>query len=584
MGRLSEQLIEEIRHRSSLFDLVSCYVTLKKSGKSYQGLCPFHSERTPSFSVSPDKGLWYCFGCGTGGNVFDFVQKIENISFLESAKFLAERAGIEIPEDTGFSEDYKNKKDLYSLNELAANFYHWLLFKDGGKGALSYLKNRGISEDIIKKFKIGYAPSYGYSLVKLLEKKNYSLDLAYKGALVRKAGSGYSDYFFNRVVFPVYDLRDRVIGFGGRIIGDGSPKYLNTPETEIFNKGKNLYGLNFARRRKNKDSPLILTEGYMDLIAVSQAKLDCAVASLGTSLTREQAGLISKFASEVILAYDGDNAGVSATGRGLALLESAGLTVKVLMLPEGKDPDSFIKENGVEAFYRALGKSVDYFTYLIAWLEKKYDISTREGKDGFLKGIEPFMITLNDQLRRDEYFKIIDSKNLGISQKELRFRFKVYKEKKNLLVPVSREKSFGDTERLLLRLMLQDEEVWEKAFPKLKPSDFSDSICNKIADISYKIFINKKVFSVDEIIKSIKDEQIRKVLAEMLLIEDNYPKDDNSVYGLINTLKDEKLKRRMKELRLMIEQNKDEPSSEVLKEYYELSRYFSGKPRKGEKL
>jgi len=584
VGWLSEQVIEEIKNRNPLLDLVSCYVTLKKSGKSYQGLCPFHSERTPSFSVSPEKGLWYCFGCGTGGNIFDFVKKIENVSFPEAARILAEKAGVEVQEETVFSEDYKNRKDIFSINELAADFYHWLLFKDAGKNALFYLNSRKVSRDIILKFKLGFAPASKDSFLKLLKKRQFPSELGLKAALIRGGADGnYRDYFCNRVIFPIFDLQDRVIAFGGRILDDGTPKYLNTSETDVFNKGKILYGLNLARKRSDRSSPLILTEGYMDLISVVQAGLDGVVASLGTSLTKDQANLLAKFTSEVIIAYDADTAGIAATGRGLGLLESAGLSVKVLMLPEGKDPDSLIKEKGSGVFQNLLKERVDYFPYLLTWLEKKYDISTREGKEGFFKGIEPFMTTLEEQLRRDEYFKILESKNLGISQQELRSRFRIYREKKKLLVPVSTGKSVADTERLLIRLMLQDEEIVEKVFRRIKPEEFTDSICNKIADISYKILINKKVFSVDEIIKNIKDEHVCKVLAEMLLIEDDYPKNDESIFGLIHTLKEEKLRRKMKELKFTIDQSKNAPCSEILKEYYELSRYFSGNTRKGGK-
>ncbi|HPZ08852.1 MAG TPA: DNA primase [Candidatus Eremiobacteraeota bacterium] len=574
MSRLSEDLIEEIKNRNNLLDLVSCYVTLKKSGKGYQGLCPFHSERTPSFSVSPDKGLWYCFGCGTGGNVFDFVKKIENISFYEAARTLAEKAGIEIPEKEGFSEDYKDKKNLYSLNELAASFYHWLLFQDSGKEALSYLKKRKISKETLVKFKIGYAPGSN-RLLNLLKKKNYSFEMALSGGLIRVDGNGqYRDYFIGRVIFPIFDLRDRVIGFGGRSTGDAIPKYLNTFETKIFNKGKNLYGLNLARRRENRASPLILTEGYMDLLSVSQSNMEGVVASLGTSLTEEQANLLRKFTDEVILAYDADTAGVSATGRGIGLLESAGLSVKALILPEGKDPDLYIREEGREAFYKIVENRVEYFTYLSTWLERKHDLSTREGKEGFLKGIEPFMSNLEDSLRRNEYFKIIESKNLGISEKELVSRFSLYKEKKKLKVPVEERKSPADTERLLLRLMLQDIEIMKKVFKKFKPEEFSDSICYKIADSCHKNLNEKKDFSVDELIKSIKDDQIRKVLAEMLLTDDDYPRHEESILGMIKTLKDKKLKERQKELELIVAQGK--PSDEINKEYQQIVRYLKG--------
>jgi len=579
MGRITEELIGEIKNKNNLLDLISCYVTLKKSGKSYQGLCPFHSERTPSFSVNPEKGLWYCFGCSSGGDIFDFLKKVENLSFFEAVTSLAERAGIAIPEseEAGYSEAYKDKKDLYALNGLAADFYHWVLLKQTDTIAASYLKERNVTGDIIAKFKIGYAPFDKQSLVKVLNKKQYSMELALSGGLVRREQDGhYRDYFINRIMFPIFDLRDRVIGFGGRIIGDGNPKYLNTPETPVFNKGKNLYGLNMARKREDKTSPLILTEGYMDLLSVRQAGCEGVVASLGTSLTMEQATLLRKFTSEVILAYDADTAGISATGRGVGLLESAGLSVKSLILPEGKDPDEFIRLKGRDAFHKILEGKVDYFIYLITWLEKKCDLTTKEGKEDFLKGIEPFMTNVQNSLNRNEYFKIIESKNLGLSDRELMSRFRTYKEKKNLKVPVDTGKSFADTERILLRLMLQNEDVMKQVFQRFKPEEFSDSICHKIAQICYKNFLAGQDFSSEELAKEIHDEKEKKVLAEMLLIEDDYPHGEGSVLGLIKTLKDKKLIDRKKEIDLMLEQGKVKPSDEIYKEYQKLLRYLKG--------
>lgn len=583
MGRITEELIGEIKNKNNLLDLISCYVTLKKSGKSYQGLCPFHSERTPSFSVNPEKGLWYCFGCSSGGDIFDFLKKVENLSFFEAVTSLAERAGIAIPEseETGYSEAYKDKKDLYALNGLAADFYHWVLMKQTDSIAVSYLKERNVTGDTIAKFKIGYAPFDKQSLVKVLNKKQYSMELALSGGLVRREQDGhYRDYFINRIMFPIFDLRDRVIGFGGRIIGDGNPKYLNTPETSVFNKGKNLYGLNMARKREDKTSPLILTEGYMDLLSVSQAGWEGVVASLGTSLTMDQASLLRKFTSEVILAYDADTAGVSATGRGVGLLESAGLSVKSLILPEAKDPDEFIRLKGRDAFHKILEDRVDYFIYLITWLEKKCDLTSKEGKEYFLKGIEPFMTNVQNSLNRNEYFKIIESKNLGISGRELMSRFRTYKEKKNLKVPVDTGKSFADTERILLRLMLQNEDVMKLVFQKFKPDEFSDSICHKIAQSCYEKFLAGREFSSEELAKELHDEKEKKVLAEMLLLEDNYPHGEGSVLGLIKTLKDKKLIDRKKEIDLMLAQGKVKPSDEmfkeIYKEYQKLLRYLKG--------
>ncbi|HBY19932.1 MAG TPA: DNA primase, partial [Clostridiales bacterium] len=346
-----DEVIEEVRQSNDIVAVISEYVRLSQRGNSYSGLCPFHKEKTPSFHVNRDKQIYHCFGCNAGGNVISFIMQIENFSFVEAVKYLAGKAGITLPEAEMSKEamdKIKQKEVLAKINVEAARYFYKCLKSEHGKVAKGYLDKRMLNEDIRKRFGIGYAVNSRDSLYKYLKNKGFDEKLVEITGLIIKNQNGYHDRFWNRVMFPIFDVHDKIIGFGGRIIDKGEPKYLNSPESDIFNKRFNLYGLNYARKSRKQE--FLIVEGYMDVIALHQAGFTNAVASLGTALTREQALLIRRYVTDVILIYDSDNAGTMATLRAIPILKAAGITVKILQVTDAKDPDEYINNFGVEAF------------------------------------------------------------------------------------------------------------------------------------------------------------------------------------------------------------------------------------------
>ena len=353
---------DELVARSDIVDVVSDYVTLTPKGGSFWGLCPFHGEKTPSFHVLPDRQLYHCFGCGKGGGVISFVMDVENLPYIDAVRLLAKRAGMEVPEDGMDQGRQRQRSRLLALNKEAARFFHSQLHSPVGQGGLQYLQNRGLSRGTMTRFGLGFAPDSWDSLIRAMAQKGFEKrDLLDAGLAVSNKKGGIYDRFRGRVMFPIIDLRGDVIGFGGRVLGDGTPKYLNSPDTPVFNKSRNLFALNLAKN--TKQGRLLLTEGYMDTISLHQAGFDCAVASLGTSLTADHAKLLSRFTKEVILCYDGDTAGVQAANRAIPMLEKTGLKVRVLRITGAKDPDEFIKTFGREAFARLLDRSENYVAY-----------------------------------------------------------------------------------------------------------------------------------------------------------------------------------------------------------------------------
>ena len=374
-----EKFITELVERSDIVDVVSGYVRLgKKSGANMFGLCPFHSEKTPSFSVSPDKQIYHCFGCGKGGGVINFVMEIENLSFPEAVEFLARRAGMPLPEQEDDAESRKRAR-LLNLNRDAARFYYEQLSTPAGQAARDYMARRRIGPATAKNFGIGFAPDSWDSLRKAMRAKGYSdFDMADAGLLKRGRSGGFYDTFRNRLMFPVIDVRGNVIGFSGRILGDGEPKYMNSPETLVFNKSRNLFALNLAK--KSKSGYIILSEGNIDVVSLHQAGFDSAVASLGTSLTAEQARLLSRYTKEVIIAYDNDGAGFKAAQRAIGILEKLDIKVRVLRMSGAKDPDEFIQNKGPDAFRLLLEASEDQMDYRLRNILEQYDLGIDEQK------------------------------------------------------------------------------------------------------------------------------------------------------------------------------------------------------------
>lgn len=398
----SESFLTELTERNDIVDVVSGYVRLgKKSGSNMFGLCPFHSEKTPSFSVSPDKQIYHCFGCGKGGGVINFIMEIENLSFPEAVEFLAKRSGMQMPQEENDRESKKRSRML-ALNRDAARFFYEQLSTPPGAAARAYMAKRRIGGATAKNFGIGFAPDTWDSLEKAMRAKGYSDFELFDAGLVRKGkNGGFYDTFRNRLMFPVIDVRGNVIGFSGRILGDGEPKYMNSPETLVFNKSRNLFALNLAK--KSKSGYIILSEGNIDVVSLHQAGFDSAVASLGTSLTPEQARLISRYTNQVIIAYDNDGAGIKASQRAIGILEKLDLKVKVLRLSGAKDPDEFIKLKGADAFRNLLEASENQIDYRLRSVTDKYDLSVDEQKVEFLKEASDLVARLPGSVERQVY-------------------------------------------------------------------------------------------------------------------------------------------------------------------------------------
>ena len=406
---LSEAFLSELKYRCDIESVVSRYVSLKRRGKVLTGLCPFHLEKTPSFTVYPETQSFYCFGCGAGGDVITFIKKIENLEYMDAVRMLAEQAGIDIPDDTTDDKTKNRRLRMLEMNRLAGRFFYDTLMSDTGRYARSYLVERGLSKKIINRFGIGYADSNHYSLVNYLNSKGYDNDEINDAYLGKKAQKGYMyDVFIDRIMFPIIDLRGGIIGFGGRRLGENGPKYLNSSDTYVYKKSKNLFALNIAKNTKRDE--LILCEGYMDVVSLHQAGFDNAVATLGTALTDEQARLISTYTSNAVLSYDSDEAGQKATRRAVDIFDRTGIKTKILSIPNAKDPDEFIKKFGADKFDYLLKNTNSSTEYEIEKLFKTYNIDDPEQKIEFLQKFVSLMVGISNPIRREVYIGDISQK------------------------------------------------------------------------------------------------------------------------------------------------------------------------------
>ena len=489
-----EELIEEVRTRNDIVEVISGYVRLQKKGSNYFGLCPFHNEKSPSFSVSPGKQMYYCFGCGAGGNVITFLMEYENQTFPEAVRTLAQRAGIALPEADDSKEarqaDSRRAK-LLEINKEAAKYFYYQLRTERGSVGMEYLRKRELSDETMNHFGLGYANKYSNDLIQYLKSKGYSEDL------IRDAGlcnvdekHGMYDKFWNRVMFPIQDINHRVIGFGGRVMGDGKPKYLNSPETEIFDKSRNLYGLNFARTSRKGN--VILCEGYMDVIAMHQAGFTQAVASLGTAFTSGQASLLRRYANEILLSYDSDGAGVNAALRAIGILKEAGMTGRVINLEPYKDPDEFIKALGGEEFQKRLDHAENTFFFELRQLQKNYDLSDPEQKTAFHREIARKLCTFSEEVERENYIEAVAQK-YHIGFENLRRLVGTYAAQTGLAQPVIRPKSgvqkkntaaegIKNSQKLLLTWLVEQPQLYRQISKYISPKDFTEGLYEKVAD------------------------------------------------------------------------------------------------------
>lgn len=524
----SEDLIEEIRSRNDIVDVISGYVKLQKKGASYFGLCPFHNEKSPSFSVSPQKQMYYCFGCGAGGNVFTFLMEYENYTFVEAVKMLAQRAGVTLPAVEDSPEKKKEaslRQTLLEINKLAAKYFYYQLTQPQGEYAREYLEGRKLSHDTVVKFGLGYSNKFSNDIYQYLRGRNYDDYILKETGLVtidEKRG-GY-DKFWNRVMFPIMDVNNRVIGFGGRVLGDGTPKYLNSPETKLFDKSRNLYGLNLARRSRRPN--MIICEGYMDVISMHQAGFDNAVASLGTAFTSQQASLLKRYTDEVLLAYDSDGAGVKAALRAIPMLKEAGLRARVIDMKPYKDPDEFIKNMGMEAFEERLSKARNSFMFEISILERDYDMNDPEGKTGFFNAVAKKLLEFSQELERNNYIEAI-ARTYGIAFEDLRRLVNQYGLKSGFghentyqQKPApkrekasEREDAIVTAQKLLLTWLSEDTRLFAKIDEWVGPDDFTDPLCHEAALKVFDEFYTKGTVTPARIMNLFEDKEEHDAIA-----------------------------------------------------------------------
>lgn len=492
----SDELIEEVRSKNDIVDVISSYVKLQKKGSSYFGLCPFHNEKSPSFSVSRQKQMYYCFGCGAGGNVFTFLMEYENYSFLEALKYLADRAGVELPRQE-LSKEARERADtkaiLLEINKAAARYFYIQLKERQGERALAYLKGRQLGDDTIRAFGLGYANKYSDDLYRYLKGQGYQDDMIAKAGLITvDEKHGAHDKFWNRVMFPIMDANSRVIGFGGRVMGDGKPKYLNSPETMIFDKSRNLYGLN--RARSSRKSYFLLCEGYMDVISLHQAGFTNAVASLGTALTQGHASLIKRYVKEVYLTYDSDEAGTKAALRAIPILREAGIRAKVIRMEPYKDPDEFIKNLGKEAFEDRIREARNGFLFGVEVLERDYDLASPEGKTDFLKEVARRLGEFEEDIERNNYIEAVAGR-YHVGYEELRKLVVRTAVQNGLAQPVKRpekpakekkEDGILTSQKILLTWMIEDRQVFHQISSYIIPEDFTGEIYRKVAELLYQ--------------------------------------------------------------------------------------------------
>ena len=493
-----DEVIEEVRTKNDIVDVIGSYVKIQKKGSSYFGLCPFHNEKSPSFSVSGYKQIYYCFGCGAGGNVISFIMNYENYTFPEAVKLLAERAGVALPE-VEFSAEAKEKQSqkakLLEINKEAARYFYYQLRTDKGKQGRDYFVSRQLSEETMKKFGLGYALKTPNDLTMYLKSKGYSDDLLVEaGISAFDERFGLHDKFWNRVIFPIQDMNHKVIGFGGRVMGDGTPKYLNSPETMVFDKSRNLYGLNFART--SRAGNFILCEGYMDVIAMHQAGFTQAVASLGTAFTSGQANLLRRYTDEVLLSYDSDGAGVKAALRALEILKEAGLTGKIINLEPYKDPDEFMKNLGKEAFEERIRQAENSFMFEIRMLKREYNMEDPQGQSAFHKEIARRLCSFEIELERENYIQAV-AREYFIGADNLRKLVNQYAAQTGGAKPVERPKSGIQkrqtvedhkkrTQRMLLTWITDEPDIYKQISKYIKPSDFTEELYGRVADMLFK--------------------------------------------------------------------------------------------------
>ncbi len=521
---IAEELIDEIRQRTDLVALVGEFLKLERRGKNMVGLCPFHNEKTPSFTVSPDKQLYHCFGCGASGNAFTLIMELEKMTFPEAARFLAQRAQVKIPErrEAPTAKERLQEK-VYNINQVATRYYAYCLKNTpAGERAYSYLRKRGVSDETIERFMLGYAPAGWTGFYDFASKKGASPELMINAGLINPGrDKGYYDRFRDLVIFPIFNASGKVAGFGGRTMATGEkegPKYLNSPQSPVFDKSAILYGLNLARDEIRRRKKAVVMEGYTDVMAAHQAGLKNAVASLGTALTEEQCRLLRYQADTVVTAYDSDSAGEAATWRGLSILQATGCLVQIAEMPEGSDPDSFIRKFGADAFIKLIEEASPIIEYRLQQLKKRYDLTTDQGRVGYTKEIMPLLSSAVNRVEQDYYLKRA-AEEIGVDENALRSELNRRRKDKKRLPEELEEQDFrtdliaiSPAEKILLSLMLQSKEIADRSRKLIESDYYSDPRVENIFRETWNLYAAEEVFTAEKLINRFSDPQVVKII------------------------------------------------------------------------
>jgi DNA primase len=576
--RYSEDILDEIRNRIDIVALISEYVPLKKSGKGYKGLCPFHQEKTPSFMVDEQKQIFHCFGCGEGGNIYTFIMKIEKLNFPEAVKLLANKAGVQLPVyEKQNNKSIQEKELIFRLNGITADYYQKNLFSPQGKRALSYLLKRNFSEEIIKKFYLGYAlPGFEHLVHFLTSKKIGQTDLFKAGLAFRSSKTGGAlDYFRDRIIFPIFNLQGKIIAFGGRVLDEKLPKYLNSPETLVYYKAKNLYGLFQAKQSIRQKNQVIIMEGYTDVLIAHQFGFDNAVASLGTALTGQQISLLKRFADEILIAFDSDSAGKSATLRSLGLVKKAGLAVKIVYLPPDSDPADIILQKGEPFFANLIKDALPLFDYKLKILLQQYNPASSQGKVNIVKELFSDLADIGSDIELHSEVKKI-AERLHLTEDSILIDLNQYKkgnkQLSNILTNIPVESTHVNAEKILIGNMLQKRDVIERIISDLKVEDFTVPEHREIYSTIINLFNKGEKISLQKVMDEIAEPKITNLIPR-IMIRDVVSLDSGTIERSINAIKIYKLQLELEKIKNKIneeEKRKKAVTAELLQEYQDL--------------
>jgi len=547
-GRIPDNILDDILSRVDIVEVVSGYIPLKRAGRNFRALCPFHQEKTASFMVSSDRQIYHCFGCGAGGNAFNFLMQYERLEFLEAVEILAKKAGVALPETQ--RQDAKTVSlitQLYKINELAALFYEYNLNSSGGAAAKHYLLKRGLKEESIKLFRLGYALDKWEALINHLRNKNISLSLLEKaGLILAKEGGGYYDRFRQRIIFPILDIKSRPIAFGARVLDEALPKYINSPETPIYIKGRNLYGLIMAKDAIRENDCVAVVEGYLDFILPYQEGLKNIVASLGTAFTVEQARLLKRYTHNVVMVYDADKAGELATLRTLDIFIEEGINVRVVSLPQGFDPDLFVRKNGIEDFKEKIKQAENLFDYKLRILKSRYNLKEIEGKANIASEMVPTINKFKNAVLKSEYIKRL-AEELNVKEDALWQELSKIKEDKTYAdlteAKPKRALNINPTEKLLMKLMLEETGVINRIKEMLEPADFQDERISRMVSVMFDLIEQGKDIAPNKLINYLQGEDISQVMCESMFMPEALNQNREEVIDdCVQRLKSERLR------------------------------------------